>query len=200
DRSLAFHELCALYAITDVLLGTGFLLATPPHHLISPSSFLFTFQDRSLAFHELCALYAITDVLLVTSLRDGMNLVSYEYVACQNYKKGVLILSEVCPSGRLVIFSGVRSVVHPQQRMPFRAFVVRCALHTYSSTGRCFAGAAQSLGAGALLVNPWNITDMSSAIEDALTMGEEERVDRHRYNFLHVTTHTAQAWADTFVR
>ncbi|CAI5461657.1 unnamed protein product [Closterium sp. Yama58-4] len=59
--------------------------------------------------------------------------------------------------------------------------------------------AAQSLGAGALLVNPWNITDMSSAIEDALTMGEEERVDRHRYNFLHVTTHTAQAWADTFV-
>lgn len=26
-----------------------------------------------------------------------MNLVSYEYVACQNHKKGVLILSEVRP-------------------------------------------------------------------------------------------------------
>lgn len=36
-----------------------------------------------------------TDVLLVTSLRDGMNLVSYEFVACQNEKKGVLVLSEV---------------------------------------------------------------------------------------------------------
>jgi trehalose 6-phosphate synthase/phosphatase len=35
------------------------------------------------------------DVALVTSLRDGMNLVSYEYVACQGSKKGVLILSEV---------------------------------------------------------------------------------------------------------
>lgn len=35
------------------------------------------------------------DVLLVTSLRDGMNLVSYEFVACQNEKKGVLVLSEV---------------------------------------------------------------------------------------------------------
>ena len=35
------------------------------------------------------------DVALVTSLRDGMNLVSYEFVACQNMKKGVLILSEV---------------------------------------------------------------------------------------------------------
>lgn len=35
------------------------------------------------------------DVALVTSLRDGMNLVSYEFIACQNFKKGVLILSEV---------------------------------------------------------------------------------------------------------
>lgn len=35
------------------------------------------------------------DVALVTSLRDGMNLVSYEFVACQESKKGVLILSEV---------------------------------------------------------------------------------------------------------
>lgn len=36
-----------------------------------------------------------SDVALVTSLRDGMNLVSYEFVACQEAKKGVLILSEV---------------------------------------------------------------------------------------------------------
>jgi trehalose-6-phosphate synthase len=35
------------------------------------------------------------DVALVTSLRDGMNLVSYEFVACQASNKGVLILSEV---------------------------------------------------------------------------------------------------------
>ncbi len=55
---------------------------------------------------------------IVTSLRDGMNLVSYEYVACQSDNAGVLVLSE-------------------------------------------FAGAAQSLGAGAILVNPWNIIDMA---------------------------------------
>ncbi len=36
-----------------------------------------------------------------------------------------------------------------------------------------FAGAAQSLGAGAILVNPWNITDMAAAIEDALTMSDQ---------------------------
>ncbi len=45
-------------------------------------------RARQLAFHELAALYAITDVALVTSLRDGMNLVSYEYVACQSDNAG----------------------------------------------------------------------------------------------------------------
>lgn len=43
---------------------------------------------------DIC-LFFCSDVALVTSLRDGMNLVSYEFVACQAEKKGVLILSEV---------------------------------------------------------------------------------------------------------
>ncbi|KAK3426904.1 hypothetical protein EUGRSUZ_F03232 [Eucalyptus grandis] len=123
----------------------GTLTAVPIHHL-----------DRSLDFHKLCALYAVTDVALVTSLRDGMNLVSYEFVACQDSKKGVLILSE-------------------------------------------FAGAAQSLGAGAILVNPWNITEVAVSIAQALNMPAEEREKRHRHNYAHVTTHTAQEWAEMFV-
>ncbi|XP_054812417.1 alpha,alpha-trehalose-phosphate synthase [UDP-forming] 1-like [Prosopis cineraria] len=123
----------------------GTLTAVPVLHL-----------DRSLEFHKLCALYAVTDVALVTSLRDGMNLVSYEYVACQERKKGVLILSE-------------------------------------------FAGAAQSLGAGAILVNPWNITEVAAAIDQALNMPSEEREKRHAHNFSHVKTHTAQEWAGTLV-
>ncbi|OVA14303.1 Glycosyl transferase [Macleaya cordata] len=123
----------------------GTLTAVPIHHL-----------DRSLDFHALCALYAITDVALVTSLRDGMNLVSYEFVACQGSKKGVLILSE-------------------------------------------FAGAAQSLGAGAILVNPWNITEVASSISYALNMPADEREKRHQHNFMHVTTHKSQDWAEMFV-
>jgi trehalose-6-phosphate synthase len=31
---------------------------------------------------------------MVTSLRDGMNLVAQEYIACQQGRNGVLILSE----------------------------------------------------------------------------------------------------------
>lgn len=52
------------------------------------------FMHKSLPFDELCALYAVSDVCLVTSTRDGMNLVSYEYIACQQEKQGVMILSE----------------------------------------------------------------------------------------------------------
>ncbi|KAF8640315.1 hypothetical protein AX16_010210 [Volvariella volvacea WC 439] len=52
------------------------------------------FMHKSLPFDELCALYAASDVCLVSSTRDGMNLVSYEYVACQQARQGVLIISE----------------------------------------------------------------------------------------------------------
>ncbi|KAJ0905750.1 putative alpha,alpha-trehalose-phosphate synthase (UDP-forming) [Helianthus annuus] len=38
-----------------------------------------------------------------------------------------------------------------------------------------FVGAAQSLGAGAILVNQWNITDVASLILYALNMPYEER-------------------------
>lgn len=137
---------CQVHEIVGRINGRfGTLTAVPIHHL-----------DRSLDFPALCALYAVTDVALVTSLRDGMNLVSYEFVACQDEKKGVLILSE-------------------------------------------FAGAAQSVGAGAILVNPWNITEVAASIDYALTMPADEREKRHRHNFMHVTTHTSQEWAETFV-
>ncbi|KVI00773.1 hypothetical protein Ccrd_020974 [Cynara cardunculus var. scolymus] len=131
---------CQVHEIVGRINGRfGSLTTVPIHHL-----------DRSLDFHGLCALYAITDVALITSLRDGMNLVSYEFVACQASKKGVLILT-------------------------------------------------QSLGAGAILVNPWNITEVASSIAYALNMPAEEREKRHHNNFMHVTTHTSQEWAETFV-
>lgn len=52
------------------------------------------FIHKSINFQELISLYSVSDVCLVSSTRDGMNLVSYEYIACQNEKKGSLILSE----------------------------------------------------------------------------------------------------------
>ncbi|EDO17851.1 hypothetical protein Kpol_1043p41 [Vanderwaltozyma polyspora DSM 70294] len=52
------------------------------------------FMHKSIPFNELISLYAVSDICLVSSTRDGMNLVSYEYIACQEEKKGQLILSE----------------------------------------------------------------------------------------------------------
>ncbi|GAA5944444.1 hypothetical protein JCM1841_000794, partial [Sporobolomyces salmonicolor] len=52
------------------------------------------FMHRSVPFSELTALYAVSDACLITSTRDGMNLVAYEYIACQQESHGVLILSE----------------------------------------------------------------------------------------------------------
>lgn len=52
------------------------------------------FMHKSIPINELISLYHISDVCLVSSTRDGMNLVSFEYIACQEEKKGVLILSE----------------------------------------------------------------------------------------------------------
>jgi len=40
------------------------------------------------------ALYLAAEVMLVTPLRDGMNLVAKEYVACRNDENGTLVLSE----------------------------------------------------------------------------------------------------------
>jgi trehalose 6-phosphate synthase/phosphatase len=53
------------------------------------------YQYRSLSFNELVALYDLSLVGLITPLRDGMNLVAKEFVACQVTKMGVLILSEM---------------------------------------------------------------------------------------------------------
>ncbi|KAI8799255.1 glycosyltransferase family 20-domain-containing protein [Cladochytrium replicatum] len=105
---------------------------------------------------EYFALLNVADVGLITSLRDGMNTTSHEFVVCQQENCAPLILSE-------------------------------------------FTGTAGSLSA-AMLVNPWDYTGVANAIYDALTMGKEERFSRHQQQYAHVSTHTAEFWAASFVK
>lgn len=114
------------------------------------------YMHKSVPFNELISLYAISDVCLVSSTRDGMNLVSYEYIACQGDKKGTLILSE-------------------------------------------FAGAAQSLN-GALIVNPWNIEELSEAIKESLTLPEEKKELNFNKLFSYISKYTSGFWGETFVK
>jgi trehalose 6-phosphate synthase len=53
-------------------------------------SYLHTSYPRE----EMAALYQAADIMVVTPLRDGMNLVAKEYVACRYNNDGALVLSE----------------------------------------------------------------------------------------------------------
>jgi trehalose 6-phosphate synthase/phosphatase len=57
----------------------------------SPIRYLYRSVDRK----RLCSIYRDSDVALVTPLRDGMNLVAKEFVACQVADPGVLVLSKL---------------------------------------------------------------------------------------------------------
>jgi alpha,alpha-trehalose-phosphate synthase [UDP-forming] len=53
---------------------------------------------RNLLRDELIGYYLAADMAMVTPLRDGMNLVAKEYVACNQSEKGILCLSEFAGS------------------------------------------------------------------------------------------------------
>jgi alpha,alpha-trehalose-phosphate synthase [UDP-forming] len=59
-------------------------LGSPPVHYL----------HQTYLADEMAAMYLAADVMLVTSLRDGMNLVAKEYVACRLDDSGALVLSE----------------------------------------------------------------------------------------------------------
>ena len=53
-----------------------------------------SYLHSSFPREEMAALYRAADVMVVTPLRDGMNLVAKEYVACRYDDDGALVLSE----------------------------------------------------------------------------------------------------------
>jgi trehalose 6-phosphate synthase/phosphatase len=52
------------------------------------------YLHRSLSQSDVVSLYRAADVMVVTPVRDGMNLVAKEFVACRADEDGVLVLSE----------------------------------------------------------------------------------------------------------
>lgn len=102
----------------------------------TPDSTPLLYLHRSVPFPELTALYSISDVCLLASTRDGMNLVSFEYVACQAQRHGVLALSQ-------------------------------------------FTGASAFMKDGAIIFHPANPSDISSALNKALTMPDDQRKDNY---------------------
>jgi trehalose 6-phosphate synthase/phosphatase len=83
---------------------------------------------RSLSQTELFAYYRMSEICLVTPLKDGMNLVSKEYCACNVDRDGVLILSEFAGSaaqlhrGAIMVnpydIEGTADAIHQAVTMP----------------------------------------------------------------------------------
>ncbi|HMG64508.1 MAG TPA: trehalose-6-phosphate synthase [Streptosporangiaceae bacterium] len=82
------------------------------------------YLHQSYPREEMVALYLAADVMLVTSLRDGMNLVAKEYVACRLDDTGALVLSEF--TGAADELSGA-FLVNPHDIRGMKDTIVRAA-------------------------------------------------------------------------
>jgi alpha,alpha-trehalose-phosphate synthase [UDP-forming] len=69
---------------------TGKINGKYSYEMWSPITYIY----KSLSQEKLIAYYKVADICLLTSLRDGMNLIAKEYVACKLGGSGVLILSK----------------------------------------------------------------------------------------------------------
>ncbi len=65
----------------------------------TPIQYIYNFFSQ----HELAGFYRDVDIVLISSLKDGMNLVAKEFIACQVDVPGVLILSQ---------FTGAAETLH----------------------------------------------------------------------------------------
>ncbi|MGE5437485.1 MAG: bifunctional alpha,alpha-trehalose-phosphate synthase (UDP-forming)/trehalose-phosphatase, partial [Syntrophothermus sp.] len=79
-----------------------------------------SYQYGFVEFEPLTALYSIADIMLVTPLRDGMNLISKEFLACKEDKTGVLILSEMAGSSKEL---GEAIIVNPNYKEEIAAAI-----------------------------------------------------------------------------
>jgi len=89
-------------------------LGSPPIHYL----------HQTYLAEEMAAMYLAADVMLVTSLRDGMNLVAKEYVACRHDDTGALVLSEF--TGAADELSGA-FLVNPHDIEGMKDAIVRAA-------------------------------------------------------------------------
>ena len=121
-------------------------------HSWSPIRYIYGCVPQS----ELAGFYRDADVALVTPLRDGMNLVAKEFVACRIREPGVLILSP---------FAGAGGMMHE-----------------------------------ALLVNPYEVRNVSNMLARALNMPNDEREVRMNALRNREKIHDVDYWMKSFLK
>ncbi|CAM6101672.1 unnamed protein product [Calypogeia fissa] len=126
--------------------------------------------ERNTRMAERIAYYTIAECCVVTAVRDGMNLIPYEYIVCRQGS-----------SPGLETGSGTTEI-------PKKSMLVISE----------FIGCSPSLS-GAIRVNPWNIEAVAEAMNAAITLPESEKHIRHEKHFKYVSTHDVACWARSFV-
>ncbi|KAL1824093.1 hypothetical protein ACET3Z_010871 [Daucus carota] len=127
--------------------------------------------DTPLEFYERIAYYVIAECCLVTAVRDGMNLIPYEYIICRQGTSKLddtLALDPSAPKKSMLVVSE-------------------------------FIGCSPSLS-GAIRVNPWNIDAVSEAMDSALIVSESEKQLRHDKHYRYVSTHDVPYWTRSFLQ
>ncbi|KAJ4951404.1 hypothetical protein NE237_028236 [Protea cynaroides] len=127
--------------------------------------------DTPLQFYERIAYYVIAECCLVTAVRDGMNLIPYEYIVCRQGNEKLdhtLQLDSSVPKKSMIVLSE-------------------------------FIGCSPSLS-GAIRVNPWNIDAVAESMDSALVVTESEKQLRHEKHYRYVSTHDVGYWAKSFLQ
>ncbi|GFZ15854.1 UDP-Glycosyltransferase [Actinidia rufa] len=127
--------------------------------------------EEPLKFYERIAYYVVAECCLVTAVRDGMNLIPYEYIISRQGNERldkVLGLGPSTPKKSMLVVSE-------------------------------FIGCSPSLS-GAIRVNPWNIDAVADAMDCALVMDESEKQLRHEKHYRYVSTHHVGYWARSFLQ
>ncbi|GER50582.1 trehalose phosphate synthase [Striga asiatica] len=127
--------------------------------------------EGPLHFYERIAYYVVAECCLVTAVRDGMNLIPYEYVVC---RQGTEKLDQALGVGPTYINKKSMLVVSE------------------------FIGCSPSLS-GAIRVNPWNTEAVAEAMETAMLTPEVEKQMRHEKHYKYVSSHDVAYWARSFL-
>ncbi|KAK2385561.1 alpha,alpha-trehalose-phosphate synthase [UDP-forming] [Trifolium repens] len=126
--------------------------------------------EEPLRFYEKVAYYVVAECCLVTAVRDGMNLIPYEYIIS---RQGTEKLDQLLGIGS----SLKKSMLVVSE----------------------FIGCSPSLS-GAIGVNPWNIDAVADAMDSALEMADSEKQLRHEKHYKYVSTHDVGYWARSFLQ
>eukprot|EP00850_Spirogloea_muscicola_P006686 SM000032S12070 [mRNA] locus=s32:310974:316101:- [translate_table: standard] len=150
--------------------------------------------ERHVPLYEKIAFYTLAECCVVTAVRDGMNLIPYEYVACreggnpQSRPAGLYATARgaaIAGSSRGVSRLGLEQQVRESGK---KSMLVVSE----------FIGCSPSLS-GAIRVNPWNVEAVAEAMNAAITMPEAEQRMRHEKHYRYVATHDVAYWAQSFM-